>query len=59
VLTSQLTDKFESNVAGGTSNVYNIDIDVHNPTSNVDIKRAVLDAIREKDIKMGRNRRIN
>jgi hypothetical protein len=58
VLTAPLTKAFAENVAGSTSNVYNLDVDVHNPTSNVDVEKAVLDAMRKHEIRMGRNRRI-
>lgn len=56
VLTAPLTKKFEERVAGETSNVYNLDIDIHNPTSDVDVERAVHRALRNKDRQAGTRR---
>jgi cell wall-associated NlpC family hydrolase len=59
VLTRPLTDKLEKNIASHGDSVYNVNVTVNNPSSELDVKRAVLDAMREREIRLGRNRKVN
>jgi hypothetical protein len=59
VLTRPLTDKLEKNIASHGDSVYNVNVTVNNPSRELDVKKAVLDAMREREIRLGRNRKVN
>jgi TP901 family phage tail tape measure protein len=56
VLTAPLTKKFENNIASGGNANYNVNVEVNNPTSDVDVTRAVMKALELREKKFGRNR---
>jgi cell wall-associated NlpC family hydrolase len=56
VLTAPLTKKLENNVASGGTSHYNVSVEVNNPSTDVDVTRAVMKALELRDKKFGRNR---
>jgi hypothetical protein len=56
VLTSPLTKTLEKNIASGGNANYNVNVEVNNPASDVDVTRAVMRALELREKKLGRNR---
>lgn len=58
VLTAPLTRKFTESFAGPNNSEYNINIIVNDPSSDVDVERAILTAMDKRERKLGRNRTV-
>lgn len=56
VLTAPLTKHFEDSVARGGNAEYNVNVNVYNPSADVDVERAIENVMSRRERKMGRNR---
>jgi hypothetical protein len=58
VLSDSLTRKFKDNVAAGGGNEYTINIDLRGAyvKEDVDIEKAVIDAVNKQETRLGRKR---